>query len=109
MDQSRMYFCVKCDNKVRTLYEWKGIEYCGMCQQENIEKYEAAIIYRLLLMYALTTDYIKKTFGQVFFPHWGIPRRLVRLSVRLIRAIVLELRGSIAYVRAKIRKTKGSV
>jgi hypothetical protein len=73
-----MYRCPKCRNKVRDLYEWKGEEYCGMCQQSNIEAYEATTIYRFLLFWQLTRAYIRSVFGQVVFPERGWVRRTIR-------------------------------
>ena len=93
----RMYRCPRCENKVRTLYEWKGNEFCGMCQQENIEKYETTLFYRFLLGWQLTKDYVSHVFGLVIFPDRG----WIRIFIRLIGAITTR---TIAYVRTKIRR-----
>jgi len=81
----RMYVCFKCENKVRTLYEWKGEElFCGMCQQENIEKYEATIVYRFFLLLQLTKDFTVNVRDQVFFPPLGWFRMFIRFAPRKI-------------------------
>jgi len=88
----KLHECPKCWNKVRTLYEWKGNDYCGMCQQENIEQYEATIVYRFFLLLSLSRSYMGHIFGQVVFPERGWIRRAVRVSV-------YEIQGAIAYVK----------
>jgi hypothetical protein len=88
-----MHTCFKCENKVRTLYEWKGEElFCGMCQQENIERYEATIVYRFFLLLQLVKDCANQSCAQVFFPERGWIRRSIRFSAGEIREIATYVR-----------------
>ena len=95
----RMYTCPKCENKVRTLYDWKGKNFCGMCQQENIEVYEATIIYRFFLLISLTKDYTKHVRDQVFLPDRGWTRKFAKFTV-------CKTQGVIAYVRKHLQRAR---
>ncbi|KKK69589.1 hypothetical protein LCGC14_2932500, partial [marine sediment metagenome] len=94
-----MYICPKCENRVRTLYEWKGEEFCGMCQQENIEWYEVTLIYRFFLLFRLTKDYMGYVLDQVFFPSRGWIRRFIKF-------IVCETQGVIVYVQRYFQRAR---
>jgi hypothetical protein len=103
-----MKMCPRCENKVRTLYEWKGRDYCGMCQQENIEKYEATLVYRFFLLLQLVKDCVNQSCDQVFFPERGWIRRSVKFSGRKIREAVTyvqRLRARCA-VRKRARRAR---
>ncbi|KKL68563.1 hypothetical protein LCGC14_2123760 [marine sediment metagenome] len=95
----RMHMCPRCENKVRTLYDWKGKNFCGMCQQENIEVYEATIIYRFFLLISLTKDYTKHIRDQVFLPDRGWTRKFAKFTV-------CNTQGVIAYVRRYLRRAR---
>ena len=94
-----MYRCPECGDRARTLYEWNGIDYCGMCQQENIERYEVTLRYRFRLLFQLTKDYIQAVTGQVFFPVRGMPRRALGATGR-------GLKRTVYYVQSKVCKAK---
>jgi len=86
----RMHVCFKCENKVRTLYEWKGEElFCGMCQQGNIERYEATLVYRFFLLIKLTRDYLEQVRGLVLYPEQGWTRKATKFTVYRIRGVIL--------------------
>ena len=95
----RMYICPKCENRVRTLYEWKGEEFCGMCQQENIEWYEVTLIYRFFLLFRLTKDYMGYVFDQVFFPDRGWIRRFIRLTVCGTQGVIVYVQRYFQWVK----------
>ncbi len=95
----RMYVCPRCENKVRTLYEWKDEEFCGMCQQENIERYEATVNYRFFLLLKLTKDYMERVSDQVFFPEQGWARRFVKFTV-------YNTQGAVDYVQRYFRQKR---
>ncbi|GAF68657.1 unnamed protein product [marine sediment metagenome] len=103
----RMYVCFKCENKVRTLYEWEGEElFCGMCQQENIEKYEATIVYRFFLLLQLVKDCVNKSCDQVFFPERGWIRRLVKFTIYWIRETITHVKRIRAQCAKRRRQRK---
>ncbi len=98
----KMHMCPRCENKVRTLYEWKGKDFCGMCQQENIERYEATIVYRFFLLLRLTKDYADHVFNQVFFPDRGWTRRFAKFIVRKTQGATNYVQGYLW--RARVRR-----
>ncbi len=97
----RMKECPKCLNRVRTLYEWKGINYCGMCQQVNIERHEATLIYRFFFLWMLVRDFVALTFTRVVFPQQGYIRRFTRV-------IVYECSAGADLVKSKVRRWRVS-
>ena len=102
----RMHRCDRCRNKTRTLYAWKGDEVCGICQQDNIERYEATILYRLHLSFRLTGEYIGKLFKLVIFPSQGYIRRAGRFIITGIRIIIRGTKYYVCHIWSKVRKTK---
>ncbi len=103
----RMHMCPRCENKVRTLYEWKDEEFCGMCQQENIERYEATLVYRFFLLLKLTKDYMEHVSDRVFFPDQGWARRATKFVVYYIEGGILYVKRLQGRARERVKRLQG--